>query len=352
VTTYLETSLGVNLSQLVQKIDAQNEAIRSYERGSTEPTVKPIGLLWDCTDGTRISGLGLAGVTEAVLRWTGSAWTIHAVVSAPALSADGKVPASANIPMGTKIFTGLGAGSDVGHSVRYEQTMLLSGVNAMGADLNMGTHKIVNVVDPTNPQEAATKAYVDTKGGNAFFQSTGASGSETPIDSGQIYGDPDSSYIERVQKATFPAEFATLLFKGQIYPRAGASPLSDNWHARLEIPRVRVPASADNGGVFRAWVGKMSNDGTTWTDVYATWDITTGGASTLGDTPAKWDGETDAFTITSGAIKVRWRWFDNPATGYARGFAFWFVKASDSSILALDEVGGAGDEGIVQLFLR
>jgi len=30
-------------------------------------------------------------------------------------------------------------------------------------DLNMGTHKIIGVVDPANPQDAATKAYADTK---------------------------------------------------------------------------------------------------------------------------------------------------------------------------------------------
>ena len=30
-------------------------------------------------------------------------------------------------------------------------------------DLNMGTHKIIGMVDPVNPQEAATKAYADTK---------------------------------------------------------------------------------------------------------------------------------------------------------------------------------------------
>jgi len=30
-------------------------------------------------------------------------------------------------------------------------------------DLNMGTHKIIGVVDPVNPQEVATKAYADTK---------------------------------------------------------------------------------------------------------------------------------------------------------------------------------------------
>lgn len=42
-----------------------------------------------------------------------------------------------------------------GHYLRID------GTNAMTANLNAGTNKIVNVVDPTNPQDVATKAYVD-----------------------------------------------------------------------------------------------------------------------------------------------------------------------------------------------
>lgn len=36
------------------------------------------------------------------------------------------------------------------------------GSNAATGDLNLGTNKITNVADPTNAQDAATKAYVDT----------------------------------------------------------------------------------------------------------------------------------------------------------------------------------------------
>jgi len=50
----------------------------------------------------------------------------------------------------------------------YEKTtadnkyLHLNGSKAMGATLDMGSNKITNVVDPTAPQEASTKNYVDS----------------------------------------------------------------------------------------------------------------------------------------------------------------------------------------------
>lgn len=73
---------------------------------------------------------------------------------------------TANQPMGTHKLTGLSAGTTAGDSVRYEQAILTSGVNAFAADQSMGSHKLTNVTDPTNPQDAATKAYVDAGSGS------------------------------------------------------------------------------------------------------------------------------------------------------------------------------------------
>ena len=43
----------------------------------------------------------------------------------------------------------------------HVQYLLVDGSRAMGADLDMGTHKVLNVVDPTAPADAANKSYVD-----------------------------------------------------------------------------------------------------------------------------------------------------------------------------------------------
>jgi hypothetical protein len=55
---------------------------------------------------------------------------------------------------------------------------------AMTGALNMGTHAITGVVDPTNPQDAATKAYADTKIAKSVLTAKGdiisASASSTP----------------------------------------------------------------------------------------------------------------------------------------------------------------------------
>lgn len=50
--------------------------------------------------------------------------------------------------------------SDITTALTY--TPVNKAGDTMSGVLDMGTHKIINVVDPTNPQEAATKTYVDT----------------------------------------------------------------------------------------------------------------------------------------------------------------------------------------------
>lgn len=153
-------NLGDTLSGIVTADDAQDEAIRSHERGSVSPTLgtRPNGCLWWCTDSTTLTGLGLAA--EALLRWDGSNWIPISMVSL-AINRAGTVTFAANQPMGGYKLTGLAAGTASGDSVRFEQVLLLSGANAMAGNLNANSNRVINLAAPSSANDAARKAYVD-----------------------------------------------------------------------------------------------------------------------------------------------------------------------------------------------
>lgn len=141
---------GVHLSPLVTNINTAHAQMRSLERSDDAggPTVKPTGLIHNVTDE------GTYG--EALRRWNGSAWeVIMPLGDGAAIVAGGTVAMAANFPMGGHKITGLGAGTAVGHAVRYEQAMLLSGANAMAGNLAMGSNRITGLAAPTDPSDAA-----------------------------------------------------------------------------------------------------------------------------------------------------------------------------------------------------
>jgi hypothetical protein len=344
---YQRQNLGTNISTIVSFDDSQDESMRSYERGSTEPTITPTGLLWDCTDSTLLTSLGLSGVSEAMLRWDGSDWTVHAIVGTPALAANGKVALTANLPAGGYKVTGLAAGSANGDSVRYEQVLLLAG-GTMAGNIAMVGNRVTGLGAPSSANDAARKTDVDGKVSNQFYQTTGTGAAR--IDSGPLYGDPDVNWVERMKTTTFPAERARLVLKGQLVENSSGTAISDNFHAVLDIPRVRVPGSSDNGGLVRFPVGWISNSGSgTWTVLQAAFDD----AYVSGSTPTAYDGATDGFLLNDAVtvVVIRWKWFTDPVGSNTTGFAFWCVRTSDGAFLSLDEVGGATDEGVLQLWL-
>ena len=61
---------------------------------------------------------------------------------------------SGNIAMGTNKLTGLGAGTVAGDSVRYEQAVLVTGVNAFTANQSMGSNKLTNLANGTAANDA------------------------------------------------------------------------------------------------------------------------------------------------------------------------------------------------------
>lgn len=52
-----------------------------------------------------------------------------------------------------------------------DDVLLVDGTKAMAGDLDMGTHKIANLVDPIDDQDAATKKFVVDQITAAFAKS-------------------------------------------------------------------------------------------------------------------------------------------------------------------------------------
>lgn len=82
---------------------------------------------------------------------------------ASALQKDGSVNPTANLPMASFKLTGLAAGSSAGDSVRYEQSILVSGANAFAADQSMGGFKLTNLADPVSGQDGVTLSYMNAR---------------------------------------------------------------------------------------------------------------------------------------------------------------------------------------------
>lgn len=157
--TYQQQNLGDNLSQVVLFDDQQDKTVRSFERGPDQPTIRLAGMLWCCTDATRLGTLGLSGVTEAFLRWNGTAWTVQGVAVSSAGAAQwvdsrGKTAMAADLAMGGHKITGATAATAPGGVVILDQVILANGSNDFTADQSMGDNRLKDLGAPEAPNDA------------------------------------------------------------------------------------------------------------------------------------------------------------------------------------------------------
>lgn len=163
MTTYQLISSSQNLSQFVDLIQTQQEAIRTFERGTAVPAVKPEGMFWQSTDLPLLTSAGFSGVPEGLLRWNAasSSWAAFADTRQIQINAGGTVAFKADQSMGSHKITNLAAGTGIADAVRYDQVILRDGTNAMTNDLSLGGNKIFNLEDGSQPTDAATKGQLD-----------------------------------------------------------------------------------------------------------------------------------------------------------------------------------------------
>lgn len=338
MSVYNEIITGANLSQFAQDINLQNDAIRSHERGASEPSITPTGLLWHCTNTTILAGLGITNITEAWLVWKGTGWAFVADPQQAAINAGGTIKWGANQPMGGHKFTDMGLGSAGTDSVRLDQVVLRDGSQALTADWSAGGNKITNLGEPTADTDAARRMDV---GGTAHFMSGLDQASR--IDAGPIAGDAGGIWVSRINQTAFVPEMAIITIRARLNRAKDGMQIDSEVRLSLSIPRNRhIPASS-NGGIFYVDGGHVRRNGAS---VHEHVELEYDQAYAGGTPPSSWDVRTAAF----GTGPDNWQLYVKFHTGVTRGVEFWVHSPGQSDYVDLDEAGG-GAEGVAQLLV-
>ncbi len=141
MAVYQYITAGCLISGLPAEIHGQFLAVRTFERGTAEPPIKVAGTVWAQTNYALPGG----GTAERWVRWTGSAFGLLLDPAHAQLNAGGTVPLTAALNANGQKVVGLAAATGAGESVRFEQAMLVTGGNAMAANLNLGGFTITNI---------------------------------------------------------------------------------------------------------------------------------------------------------------------------------------------------------------
>lgn len=150
------TPLAATVRGALQGIDS---ALASSGATQTDSTFR----IQNFTDNTKKIAFDASGISTGTVRTiTMPDSNVNLGLIGTAIQRNGSVAFTANQPMAGFKFTGLGAGSGAGDSVRYEQAILASGANAWSANQSLGGFKITNAADPTSAQDYVTKAYADS----------------------------------------------------------------------------------------------------------------------------------------------------------------------------------------------
>lgn len=160
MTTYITLPVSTNFSQVVLALDAQFEAVRSNERGNTEPGVKPDGLLWQTTDATTLTALTSTqpggAWAEGLVRYDagGAVWKPIHDTRYTALNDHGTVKLAANLNAGGNKIVALPAATASGDAMRFDEAVATDGSNAFTGDQSMGGNELTDLGAPTHPDSA------------------------------------------------------------------------------------------------------------------------------------------------------------------------------------------------------
>jgi hypothetical protein len=264
---YTPTLTASNLSELVENLYQQDLELLAFQRSDNAhaPTVKPTGTIWNRTDATTYG--------EALYRWNGSAWTLFADPECAQLNAMGTVALAADLPAGGFKLTGLGAGTVAGHSVRFEQVVLVNGANAMAGDLDMGGHEIANLGAPSGPDSAARLVDVEAAGNGLFYQQSNRDqlSNSRPVKVEQS-ASPSTTWTD----VGFVPRWCSLLMDGEFTKQSDNSAVMTLRNTVAEFRRFNADATGGYAGTDGTFVAGSWTDGVETVDLVVTWKYDVG----------------------------------------------------------------------------
>jgi hypothetical protein len=209
---------------------------------------------------------------------------------------------SGAIAMGASKITGLAAGSANGDAVRFEQAVLTDGSHAITGNQSFSsTAKIINLVDPTLAQDAATKSYVDSKIAGMSFKvsvETASLVDVTIASPGTIIGGYTVDGVgDRVllMGQTDTTQNGIYLWQGPTTPMIRSSD-ADTW-AKLVGAIVYVIGGTNAGGKFVCTIVDTGGPIDT-TGQYITWTVFAAASSLDGVGTAGYNAYwTDTHTL-------------------------------------------------------
>lgn len=262
MSLYGPQNLGASISEFAIADDGQDEAIRSHERGSSEPTVLIAGLNWNSTNNTIIQAADGASAlvspgthADAILTRKASSWQYLLDARYPQLNAGGTVKLEADLDCGAQKLTNLGPSTLATSAARRTDVVLKDGGNDFTADQSMGGNKLTNVGTPTAAGDAATKAYVDSGGAASTeqFVHAGILGGANYLLTEHPSGDGGTVTESFIETAKPPRELSLSIF--------GSVVQSDNnsrqGRVQMQLELQYIPPFSDPGGAMLHGLGSV-----------------------------------------------------------------------------------------------
>jgi len=233
-----------------------------------------------------------------------------------------------NLPAGNPVVTGTTISTTWANTTLSDIAGALTGSVAsdgqtpMSANLNMATNKIVNLADPANPQDAATKTYTDTAisslglgtistqsassvaitGGAINATTIGATTPSSVKTSSLVVTGATSgtltlaaTAIAGTNTATFPAATGTVVISGQNSAITASTAVASTSGTSIDF--TGIPS----------WVKRitvMFNGISTNAASTLLVQVGSGSVSTTGYASQSWTGTTNSTIITTGLIFV------------------------------------------------